>query len=244
MFLRLSQNTFPVPPSFEPATLTPTDMALQASMQDRPAFKRVISEAGEARLVKSVYSPGPEESETCPITQEKFSEGDEITTLPCGHTFQSQAVLSWLRESSASCPVCRSELESKEVREDQDESEEEEDNETAIPLLMGIGAARRRRIHALRHRLTRYMRAGPTGTPVVRTWPNLVPSESIRERMMQQIDRNIQSSYEEEDSVDLQAAIMASMAAESNEEERPSPEDSEEEVVVESQLFGTLFSRL
>lgn len=223
-------------------------------MQDRPAFKRVISEEGEASLVKSVYSCETEGNDTCPITQEKFSDGDEITTLPCGHSFQSNAVLSWLRESSASCPVCRRELESKEVREEDDddeehdegeESEAEEENETAIPLLMGIEAARRRRIHALRHRLSRYMRAGPTGTPIVRTWPNFIPPTSIRERMMRQIDDNVQSAYEEEDSVDLQAAIMASMAAESNEEESPAPEESEEEeVIVESPLFGTLFSSL
>jgi hypothetical protein len=220
-------------------------------MQDRPAFKRVISEEGEASLVKSVYSRESEGNDTCPITQEKFSDGDEITTLPCGHTFHSPAVLSWLRESSASCPVCRRELESKEVREegevhdDGEESEEEEDNETAIPLLMGIEAARRRRIHALRHRLTRYMRAGPTGSPVVRTWPSFVPPTSIRERMMRQIDDNVQSAYEEEDSVDLQAAIMASMAAESNGEESPAPEENEEEeVIIESPLFGTLFSSL
>ena len=61
---------------------------------------------------------------------------------------------------------------------------------------------------------------------------------SIQERAtaLHEINTNIQNVYEEEDTVDLQAAIMASIAAESNDNSQ------EEESEIDSPMFGTLFS--
>ena len=45
----------------------------------------------------------------CAIHKEAFRCGDLATQLPCGHTFQQEAIATWLREHH-SCPVCRFEL--------------------------------------------------------------------------------------------------------------------------------------
>ena len=243
LFLRMSSNTFPVPPGFSPAQLgrrmemSATETALQASMQDRAAYKRVISEEGEAELTHSKFVSSEDNEESCPITQEEFMEGDDLTCLPCGHRFKSQAILDWLRKSSPSCPVCRKELKSKEVRNE--ESDDEQEENTPAPsaraltaVLMSREAIRQRRMQSIRHRLSRHLH-------LVRSaqMPSPTLEFSIPERVnvLHEINNNIQAAYEEEDSVDLQAAIMASIAAESNEVE-------EEDTVIESTMFGTLFS--
>ena len=244
LFLRMSSNTFPVPPGFSPARMgtqmemSATETALQASMQDRAAYKRVISEDGEAELVHSKFVSGDNHEGSCPITQEEFADGDDVTCLPCGHSFKSHAILDWLRKSSPSCPVCRKELKSKEVRNDDSDDEEEEEHpvpsaRALTAVLMGREAIRQRRMQSIRHRLSRHLRM--VGTAQM---PRPALNFSIPERVnaLHEINTNIQTAYEEEDSVDLQAAIMASIAAEST------GESEDEDAVVESPMFGTLFS--
>jgi len=44
---------------------------------------------------------------TCPITQEDFSNDDEVILLKhCNHLFKKQVFLSWMRQSKL-CPYCR-----------------------------------------------------------------------------------------------------------------------------------------
>ena len=45
-----------------------------------------------------------EEAE-CSICQEAYEEGDELSTLPCCHTFHAGCVSRWLA-GKHSCPVC------------------------------------------------------------------------------------------------------------------------------------------
>ena len=40
---------------------------------------------------------------------------EKITQLPCKHIFETEAIKTWLKEESNSCPVCRYELDFKEV---------------------------------------------------------------------------------------------------------------------------------
>ena len=44
-----------------------------------------------------------------------FEEGEEIAKLPCGHIFNKDGIMQWLEEESNKCPVCRDELDSKEI---------------------------------------------------------------------------------------------------------------------------------
>ena len=42
----------------------------------------------------------------CSICLETFSDGQDITVLPCDHTFHAQCLKTWARKSGA-CPCCR-----------------------------------------------------------------------------------------------------------------------------------------
>ena len=53
----------------------------------------------------------------CSITQESFKENQEITQLPCKHIFETDSIIMWLKEESHRCPVCRYELDFKEICE-------------------------------------------------------------------------------------------------------------------------------
>ena len=47
------------------------------------------------------------EVQTCPISMEPFSEGDELCQIKgCNHVFKKNVLLHWL-ERSSQCPVCR-----------------------------------------------------------------------------------------------------------------------------------------
>ena len=58
------------------------------------------------------------EQSSCPMTLNEFKEGDDIAELPCGHIFERCAILKWLEEENVCCPVCRTELPSKEVKKE------------------------------------------------------------------------------------------------------------------------------
>ena len=46
-------------------------------------------------------------NDTCPITQEEFTNNDEVTIIKnCGHIFKTRAINNWLFEHQT-CPVCR-----------------------------------------------------------------------------------------------------------------------------------------
>ena len=43
----------------------------------------------------------------CPITQVEFVEQQEIIELDCNHCFDAEAIIYWLTQEKAECPVCR-----------------------------------------------------------------------------------------------------------------------------------------
>jgi hypothetical protein len=43
----------------------------------------------------------------CPITQLEFVEQQEIIELDCNHCFDAAAIIYWLTQEKAECPVCR-----------------------------------------------------------------------------------------------------------------------------------------
>ena len=71
--------------------------------------KKTISSNGLKQLKNIKFTEDMKE-ETCPISLEKFKEGEEITGLPCNHKYKEKYILKWLKEEKNCCPVCRYEL--------------------------------------------------------------------------------------------------------------------------------------
>ena len=82
-------------------------------------YKTVISEKGEdqIKLLKFKADEFPEQV-SCPMTLMDFKEGEEIAKLPCGHIFENEPIRKWLRDEDSRCPVCRKQLDSKEIKKD------------------------------------------------------------------------------------------------------------------------------
>lgn len=94
---------------------------LQSSLLDpsQNAYKNIISEKGEDAIKYCIFNTTNfPEQKSCAITLTDFKDGDEISQLPCGHIFQPKAILKWLKNEDARCPVCRKGLDSKEIKQE------------------------------------------------------------------------------------------------------------------------------
>lgn len=89
---------------------------LYTTINQKNAYKRVLSEKGKMQI-KKVKFTSTMKNDKCPILLEKFNEGDEVSVLPCEHVFTSSAIEEWLTEQQSKCPVCRFELDSKEIKD-------------------------------------------------------------------------------------------------------------------------------
>ena len=91
---------------------------LLSSLYDKPAYKYVIEEDELNKLEKLVYNKelSDKYNKSCPIMQFDFEEGEEIIKLECNHCFNEEAILKWLKEEKAECPVCRHQFKSKEIK--------------------------------------------------------------------------------------------------------------------------------
>lgn len=89
--------------------------------QDTNRYKYVISENGKKDLKhKTFFLDDFKEQTSCPITQDDFEEGQLIIELPCHHIFEPESIMKWLDTHSHKCPVCRYELDSKEIEDTQE----------------------------------------------------------------------------------------------------------------------------
>ena len=68
-----------------------------------------------------MFKDSTKTNNSCPIFHVNFDNDDEIIELPCQHCFVPEAIEKWLNEEQAVCPVCRFELDSKEVKVDNDD---------------------------------------------------------------------------------------------------------------------------
>ena len=89
---------------------------LYTTLNQKNKFKRVLSEKGKTQI-KTVKFSSTMKNDKCPILLEKFNEGDDVSVLPCEHVFTPSAIDEWLNDEQANCPVCRFELDSKEIRD-------------------------------------------------------------------------------------------------------------------------------
>ena len=81
-------------------------------------YKKVTSEVGFSQIEEIQYSYNSNITETsCPIYCTPFTESEIICKLPCSHIFSKNGIYKWLKTSNL-CPICRYELDSIEIRDD------------------------------------------------------------------------------------------------------------------------------
>ncbi len=118
---------------------------LTRSLYDCCPVKKIITEEAQRDIIDKKFAAIMVEklkiNDACGIWQEPFEEGEDIKILPCNHAFKSDAIMKWLHEEKAECPICRYSLKSKEVihaqhhytvthpYEDEDEDEDEDEIE-------------------------------------------------------------------------------------------------------------------
>ena len=73
------------------------------------------SRAEQIKTIKYSEEKFPDDKH-CPISFIDFKQGEHICQLPCGHIFHKDSILQWLEKEQARCPVCRHELSSKEIK--------------------------------------------------------------------------------------------------------------------------------
>lgn len=95
------------------------ETAIQLSLQTpQPVTKKIIDNDVLDNLPIIIYNNSNLSDITCsncPISLEDFKNGDEIIQLPCSHCFLKSYIYHWLKNESASCPVCRFALKHKEI---------------------------------------------------------------------------------------------------------------------------------
>ena len=98
-------------------------------LMEKTPYKKILSDKGNEQLKTVKYNKDKFEQDSCCIMFVDFEEGQDVIQLPCGHIFDPDGIKTWLKEEQAKCPICRFELDSREVKDEDSDSEEE------IPLL-------------------------------------------------------------------------------------------------------------
>ena len=165
------------------------DLLRQTLTSDKNPIKQVLSEEGEKCITDITYDPKIHTDITCcPITMKEFKDGDTIAKLPCKHMFNKPAILKWLKEEKAECPICRFKLQSIEKKE--------EDIDIETPL----------QPPPLPHRARLRRRAIPDNIRFS-FGPPRVPSQGRTAHFR----RLMQSRQERDEEEELQAALLASL---------------------------------
>jgi len=93
-------------------------------------FKRVTDDEELKKLKIQKFNNNKIYANTeCPINLTKFEQDDEIIILPCNHVYSSEVIKKWLNEESNCCPICRFELEYKEIKCEENNNNEENSRE-------------------------------------------------------------------------------------------------------------------
>ena len=96
---------------------------LNDSLLDKTPYKKILSDKGNDQLKIVKYSKDKFDQESCCIMFYDFEEGQDVIQLPCKHIFDPNGIKTWLKEEQAKCPICRFELDFKEVKDEDSEEE-------------------------------------------------------------------------------------------------------------------------
>jgi len=187
VYIRFLEDMLQLPP----LTITNNNLStlLRETLSgDENPIKYVLSVDGEQKIEIVEFDPEIYPNiNGCPITIKEFKKGDMISKLPCNHLFNSDAILKWLKEEKAECPICRFKLESIEKKSE-------------ISDLSNIQVDR-----VIRPRNTRFPHPN---TGVMNTFR---PPRMPRRRHNAHLRRLMLSRHEQDEQEELQAALLASL---------------------------------
>ena len=91
------------------------DILTSSLNNDKAKYKKVIDLKTNNQIKFEKYKKNVYDQSSCCITMLDFEEDEIIGVLPCKHCFNKEAIIKWLTEESSKCPICRYELNFKEV---------------------------------------------------------------------------------------------------------------------------------
>merc|ERR1711871_879333 len=71
------------------------EQLLMQSFNQKPKYKKVLSEEGEEQLKKMLYKDSSKTNESCPIYYVDFEDDSEVIELPCKHCFTPAGIEKW-----------------------------------------------------------------------------------------------------------------------------------------------------
>ena len=189
LYMRFIEDILQLPP-LTTSTNNFRTLLRETLGEDKNPIKNVLSVDGEQKIETVEFDPEIyPDINCCPITIKEFKKGDMISKLPCSHLFNTDAILKWLKEEKAECPICRFKLESIEKKLERSDS-----SNNTIQDGEGI------RLHTVYrpHPSTRAMHA-------------FRPPRMPRRNHNTHLRRLMLSRHEQEEQEELQAALLASL---------------------------------
>jgi hypothetical protein len=161
------------------------------------AYKKKISEKGKTELIHIRFDKNNNENinTSCPIMQTDFEDEQYVIKLPCNHMFTPEAINKWLEEKPE-CPVCRFELDSIEVKRENNSHRPLQNN--SLYLL---------------NRTPIFFRTNISNQPSPIRQPNntsYFPTRQFGSDRTELNNSHLDYLYEEMDNADFQRAIMLS----------------------------------
>ena len=169
--------------------------------EDKNPIKYVLSVDGEQKIETVEFDPEIyPDINCCPITIKEFKKGDMISKLPCNHLFNTDAILKWLKEEKAECPICRFKLESIEKKLERSDSSDNTIQDGGV------------------------IRPGNTriSSPIRARCMHSDLQECLEEDIITHLRRLMLSRHEQEEQEELQAALLASL----EDQYMPGPQDT------------------
>jgi len=169
---------------------------LNSSLYDVTAYKKKISEKGKSQLIHIRFDKNDNENinTSCPIMQTDFEDEQYVIKLPCNHMFTPEAINKWLEEKPE-CPVCRFELDSIEVKRENNTQTSQNNSFT------------------LHNRRPNFFRTNIANQTTLIRQPNnmsYLPTRQIGSDITELNNSYLDYLYEEMDNADFQTAIMLS----------------------------------
>ncbi len=188
VYIRFLEDMLQLPP----LTITNNNLStlLRETLSgDENPIKYVLSVDGEQKIETVEFDPEIYPNiNGCPITIKEFKKGDMISKLPCNHLFNTDAILKWLKEEKAECPICRFKLESIEKKSERSDSS----NNIQVDRV-------------IRPRNTRFPHPNAGSMHAFR--PPRMPRRSHNAHLR----RLMLSRHEQDEQEELQAALLASL---------------------------------
>jgi len=189
LYMRFIEDILQLPPLTMPNNNIRT-LLRETLGEDKSPIKYVLSTDGEQKIETVEFDPEIyPDINCCPITIKEFKKGDIISKLPCNHLFNTDAILKWLKEEKAECPICRFKLDSIEKKLEGSDSSNNtvQDDGVIRPGNIRFPYSNMRAMHTF----------GPPRMP--------------RRRHNNHLRRLMLSRHEQEEQEELQAALLASL---------------------------------